>query len=455
MYNGNTQTIVAPVEMIDIADALKEDSLDLGTLCDSRAVRGFARWKPIADQNRGSLTDERIQALNYGWSIPAVSVFSSLRQESSKWQRKWPLAGYYRMLDFAGYYADAPDEVLSQCVGETMTFNVMNPFPGQIAFYFFNRSGYLRDREKFDNGLTTLRYGRSDDQLYRCVGLEDLKTDNGYSLYKEGAQLGVIFMSANAGTFDSPLAQVWCEPLAIVESGDDAELVKMYRKELIDVALPSGESLAVFCLRIPTDELSDGGLESLLPTKQSYRYIRVQDVTDYPSMIPVVVSGAEKMQYTIAGLATSYSSSSWVSALNTKGSVAYVKVTVTNKRGITITNTAAFQPRWNAVVKLSGNKVISGTSSAIGINTESRMSIYRWRYTTETTWRDGNTAYISLENNKSVEIIFQINDIWNLGELLSPLSSGMVSVGITPRFDEDSFTYGGGTQLQALTINYA
>ena len=452
-YNSNTKVITLPITMGDIADALGESSLDLGTLCDSRAVRGFAKWKPIADENIGSITDERIKALNYGWTIPAVTVVSSLRQESSKWSRKWPKVGYYRMTDFAGYYADAPDEVLSQCVGESIAINSMNPFAGSIAFYFFNASGHLKDRQKAENGLTTLPYGRSADQLYRSVGLEELKTENGYSLYKDGAQLGVIFLATTAGTFDSPLAEVWCEPLVIVESGDDAELVKMYRKELIDVALPSGESRAVFCLRIPTDELSDGGLGSILPTEQSYRYVRVQDVVGYPSMIPVTVSGAEKMQYTIAGLATSYTSASWASTLNTKGSVAYVKMTVTNKSGITITNTASFQQRWNALAKLSGNKVISGSSSAIGINTESRISIYRWRYTTESTWRDGNTAYMSLDNNKSVEIIYQINDIWNLGELMSPLSSGRVTVNVTPRFDEDAFTYTGATNT--LTINYA
>ena len=452
-YNSNTQVITLPITMGDIADALKEDSLDLGTLCDSRAVRGFAKWKPIADENVGNLTDERIKALNYGWTIPAVTVVSSLRQESSKWSRKWPKVGYYRMTDFAGYYADAPDEVLSQCVGESIAINSMNPFAGSIAFYFFNASGHLKDRQKTENGLTTLPYGRSADQLYRSVGLEELKTDNGYSLYKEGAQLGVVFLATNAGTFDSPLAEVWCDPLTIVESGDNAELVKMYRKELVDVVLPSGESRAVFCLRIPTDELSDGGLGSILPTEQSYRYVRVQDVAGYPSMIPVTVSGAEKMQYTIAGLATSYTSASWVSSLNTKGSVAYVKVTVTNKSGITITNTAAFQQRWNALSRIQGNKVIAGSSSAITINTESRMTIYRWRYTNENTWRDGNTSYISFDNNQSVEVIFRLQDIWDLGELLSQLSSARVTVGITPKFDDESFTYIG--TINTLTINYA
>ena len=132
----------------------------------------------------------------------------------------------------------------------------------------------------------------------------------------------------------------------------------------------------------------------------------------------------------------------------------YVKATITNKSGITITNTETFQQRWNAKITTKGNKVISGTSTAVSIDTVTSAKIYRWRYTGESSWRDGSTSYISLDNNQSVEIIYQINDIWDLGELISPLSSAIVTIGVTPRFDEDAFTHG-GVQMQTLTITYA
>ena len=457
-YDSNTQTIIAPVDIGDISTAIRVDSLDLGTLCLSSEVKGFARYKPLLSPALAELTDDDRKALNYGWNIPDVLMLS-LRNSGSAWSRISPSGGCYRMLDFVNYYHDAPEEVLSQCVGSSMAFNAMNPYPGIIAFYFFNRTGQLKDRQKYSTGLTTLPYGRSEYQLERCVGLEDLETSNGHFIYKDGTQLGVIFWDKDAASFESPIAEAWCDELILPTDGtyDEAELVKMYRKELIDLVLPSGEYNAVFCLRIPTDEAGDdiGGLTPVLPTGKTYRYVRVQDVSGYPSIVPVTVSGADKMQYTIQGLATSYSSYSWVTTLNTKGNVAYAKAIITNKSGITITNTDTFQDRWNAKITIKGNKVISGASTATSINTVATAKIYRWRYSGESTWRDGNTSYISLGHNKSVETIYQINDIWNLGELLSPLSSGMVSVGITPRFDEDSFTYGGGTQLQALTINYA
>lgn len=442
--------------MGDISTAIRVDSLDLGTLCISSEVKGFARYKPLLSPALDELTDDDRKALNYGWNIPDV-LMQSLRNSESVWSRVSPLGGCYRMLDFVNYYHGAPEEVLSQCVGSSMAFNAMNPYPGIIAFYFFNRTGQLKDRQKYSTGLTTLPFGRSEYQLERCVGLEDLETNNGHLIYKEGVQLGVIFWPKTAGTLDSPTAEDWCDELILPTDGtyDETELAKMYRKELIDIVLPAGEYNAVFCLRIPTEEAGDsaGGLNPVLPTGTTYRYIRVQDVDGYPSIVPVTVSGADKMQYTIQGLATSYSSSSWVTTLNTKGNVAYAKATITNKSGVTITNTEAFQDRWNAKITLKGNKVISGSSTATSINTESTAKIYRWRYSGESTWRDGNTSYISLDNNQSVEIIYQINDIWDLGDLLSLLSSAMVSIGVTPRFDEDAFTYTGSTST--LTINYA
>ena len=430
---------------------------DIGLLCTSPKIKGFARYKPIARQTRSSVTIDDHAAANFGWNIPSPFLVS-LRNSNSMWSRVLPLQGYYRMLDFNGYYHDAPNEVLSQCVGNKMTFNVMNPFPGIIAFYFFNRRGQLADRMKYDTGMTLSKYGRTSFQLDRCVGLEDLKTENGYSLYKGGAQLGVVFWDKGASSLDSPIAESWCDELFLPTGStyDETYLAQMYRKELIDVVLPSGEYNAVFCLRIPTDELGDGdgALNPILPTGKTYRYVRVQDVSGYPSIVSAAVGGAEKMEYTIQGLATSATSASWVTTLNTKASVAYVKATVTNKSGITITNTDAFQQRWNAKIRTSGNKVISGSSSATSINHETTPKIYRWRYFGESSWKDGSTSYISLDNNRSVEIIYQINDIWDLGELMSPLSSARVTVGVTPRFDEDPFTYG-GTQVQTLTINYS
>lgn len=456
-YDRTTQIITAPVDMGDIANALGVDSLDLGTLADNRTIKGFARYKSVGSKTHGILTDADIQELNFGWTIPAVEAYA-LRSSSAKWSRNWPIEGYYRQLDFDGYYRGAPDEVFSQCIGESMVFNVMNPFPGYMAFYFFNRSGYLADREKTPFGLTTLPAGRSEYQLTHCVGIEDLAVKgaavNSYTFYEDEATLGVMFFDPSVGSLSSPIAQAWCDdPLVrtLGTSYDDAELVKMYRKDLIDVELPSGELEAVFCLRFPTGQTSDliGGVQT------TYRYIRVQDVEGYPAVVPVTVSGAEKMLYVVDGMASSESSTAWSNTLSGKYDIVYVKVSVTNNSGITITNTDAFQQRWNALAGLSGRKTIAGATSSVTINAQRTPAIYRWRKKGSSAWNSGSTSYIEIADGETIELLFQVNDIWDKGTLLTPLSSGTAYINLTPRFDEDVFTKKDTGLTGLLTINYA
>ena len=181
----------------------------------------------------------------------------------------------------------------------------------------------------------------------------------------------------------------------------------------------------------------------------------MQDVEGYPAVVPVIVSGAEKMLYVVDGMAASESSTTWSNTLSGKYDIVYVKVSVTNNSGITITNTDVFQQRWNALAGLSGRKTIAGATSSVTINAQRTPSIYRWRKKGISAWNSGSTSYISIEDGETIELLFQINDIWDKGTLLTPLSSGTAYINLTPRFDEDVFTKKDTGFTGLLTINYA
>lgn len=121
-YDINKQLITAPVDIGDIATALSENSLNLGTLYMSEKVNKFSRRKPVRRPEFGELTDAMFKGttsdmadnIHYGIKINgpvSAEIGPSLAQihdTTFDYIRPTIEDGYpCRMLDFDGYKHDA------------------------------------------------------------------------------------------------------------------------------------------------------------------------------------------------------------------------------------------------------------------------------------------------------------------------------------------------------------
>lgn len=427
---------------------------DVGILCMSPNVNAGSKYKPFKSSVEYFATDSEkenaLTAVGMGWKIPCTQTPTTLKNDTYKWQYQRP-SSVYRLGDYDRYYHKAQDIFLTQNMGEKLTINAMNPFPGLMSFYVYQRTGGMADHKRGPYGISAETYGRTATQLSYTLGTEDLTIQNSagaynaFSLYEEDAQLGIIIPSSDGLTYKSDFCEL---PLSIPSDWNDAsEKVGMYRKELIDLGLESGTHTAIACLRWPTGVAGIQG--------QSFYYIRLQDAEGYPSKFTIEVSGVDKMLYTISGIALTDTATTWSTSVVTANQrYIYVKIVVKNTSGITITNTDAYQLRWNLKTTIKGSKIIAGASSSTAIDIVATSSIHKWRIVGTSTWNSGATSLISIDNNKSVELIFRVDNIYNDSASLDLLGDARVSFGFSPCFDDDKFTYNGSSQLQTYTATY-
>jgi hypothetical protein len=151
-YNSGTKKITAPVGIADVQHALGDASTDVGSLCKSANINMWAKYKPVVKnlintypQLKSDLTWKNINgsgglgtdawfmatAGNFGLTPLAVSystddnrmltALNTLANEKidgglNGWTYTRPSGGSsspYRLIDFNGYYADAPEPVKS------------------------------------------------------------------------------------------------------------------------------------------------------------------------------------------------------------------------------------------------------------------------------------------------------------------------------------------------------
>ena len=151
-YNSGTKKITAPVGIADVQHALGDASTDVGSLCKSANINMWAKYKPVVKnlintypQLKSDLTWKNINgsgglgtdawfmatAGNFGLTPLAVSystddnrMLTALNKLANEkidgglngWTYTRPSGGSsspYRLIDFNGYYADAPEPVKS------------------------------------------------------------------------------------------------------------------------------------------------------------------------------------------------------------------------------------------------------------------------------------------------------------------------------------------------------
>ena len=111
-YNSVTQKIVAPVDTGDVATALGESSLDIGTLCTSLKIQKWSRNKPERHPTLGILTEDQRKQNFFGFDISEIfntdaeSTLEAAIENRGEYPYLEPIGGEsspFRILDFDGY----------------------------------------------------------------------------------------------------------------------------------------------------------------------------------------------------------------------------------------------------------------------------------------------------------------------------------------------------------------
>ena len=109
----NDPYMTKPVGLGDISQAVNNSSLDLGYLIENGSINKWAAYKPVRSSNPGELSRAEFAAANFGLTPP--STYSTpAATRGSTWPYGRPRGAslspqeWYRALDFAGYYKDAP-----------------------------------------------------------------------------------------------------------------------------------------------------------------------------------------------------------------------------------------------------------------------------------------------------------------------------------------------------------
>ena len=175
-YDTNKQLISSPVDMGDIATALGENSLDLGTLYESEKVNKFSRRKPVRRPEIGELTDAMFEGMtsdmadniHYGIKINgpvSAEIGPSLAQihnTTFDYIRPTIEDGYpCRMLDFNGYKHNALPNPAASFQLDSRDNGVLTAYYNDGSQQFGSLGGIV---VQYDNTNT---YGVDFTDMYR------------------------------------------------------------------------------------------------------------------------------------------------------------------------------------------------------------------------------------------------------------------------------------------------
>lgn len=104
-YDSNTKKMTAPIRVGEVADALGESSLDVGTLCSSDKVNRDSMLRPY-ECGKQIISSEEFLAGGedgfFGYTIPVTSNSNSRDLWTQTWQHRVP-TDYFHLLMFDGY----------------------------------------------------------------------------------------------------------------------------------------------------------------------------------------------------------------------------------------------------------------------------------------------------------------------------------------------------------------
>lgn len=179
-YSEIYKTPSSGLSLAEVSKCLGEGSLDIGTLCTSAKIKPFARYKPEQSVLLKELAAEDRDAVNHSIVMPPTAPYTNaadLLGSNAKIKYQRPSAGYYRPLDFNGYYNIAP-ACVAHCTSKGVVgANVIDDNSDtHICFYLLMKEGpaALQWRAPSDtNGIGSTRIIPQGKES-KCLAAEDV-----------------------------------------------------------------------------------------------------------------------------------------------------------------------------------------------------------------------------------------------------------------------------------------
>lgn len=213
----------------------KRGKVDVGMMCTSPKINGWAIYRPITSfVKRSKLTLEERASINYGYSIrPIAWNAENLAEEVSwmKWFNASALESYYRVDDFDGYnhLAKIPLEFLFEDGKKVYRLNTTFGFdlPNILVRYKLNDSIYSSGMEKAELSLELMNLDGSEyTTIGKCIPCVIASKDGGetYRVANGIKKLGDM-TADNVDTMRIELAKFNIEDALGNASSEDYDMV--------------------------------------------------------------------------------------------------------------------------------------------------------------------------------------------------------------------------------------
>lgn len=393
----NAGITIKPDGTGDIQQAMSVPNLkDVIALCKYSGINRFSIFKPCVFEGWESPTRDQISANHFFVKAAATTIKNNLLSMSLDWDYEGA-DQWCRVLDFDGYYHQAPEPFLL-VNGSPMRADLISGNADPAMFYMLMRSGPLANKAMSEAGIGQ---ATATSYLDYCMTVEDIgfyASGTYHSLL--GAQLGMVFFNSGG----TAVAEVWAvnhgsgsqsgQPMPVSVNYSVRE-TDMYNIPTRNLSLTVGTYTGVACARKEYPE-GTGNYVYLLPYNQK---------SGYPARVTFNVGGIENYKQQRWGVATSGIVSS-TQTITTTASTVYVTMRLYNSSGfdITIYGGTAENGKFTLKTTVSGS-IVDG-------QTEEEIDIYREQPSSAIVYPDTITS-ITIQNGTYGEIVYAVTNIWS------------------------------------------
>lgn len=383
----------------DIQQALGVSSGDIVTLCTSPNINKFAKYKPNAIQGYDQPSDALLRTNRYGLVARSTRTRDDLISMALGWTYEGAASPYYRQLDFDRYYNAAICPFM-QANGTTLILDLVSGKASPALFYMLMNDGALANKPFVaGQGIGSSGTAVPANRLAYCLAVEDLGFDDASATIM-GATLGLVIFQGT--TYKG---EVWASRAVGHYSQRYNEVFNVPTNGL---SLAVGNYTAVACAK-----LTEGGLTYYMP---------VYDDASYPARFDFVVGGVDYWKQDRVGIATSQGGT-YSTLLTTTASSLYVKMKLYNTTGRSVSLANVTDGRFILSTKITGTVVDAQGSHTVDLDPQISQLV-------------SPTVDPSVADGGYVEMIFQITDIWNYTQGVSPslIESGSLDIAPTLKF---------------------
>lgn len=435
----NAGITIKPDGTGDIQQAMSVPNLkDVIALCKYSGINRFSIFKPCVFEGWESPTRDQISANHFFVKAAATTIKNNLLSMSLDWDYEGA-DQWCRVLDFDGYYHQAPEPFLL-VNGSPMRADLISGKADPAMFYMLMRSGPLANKAMSEAGIGQ---ATATSYLDYCMTVEDIgfyASGTYHSLL--GAQLGMVFFNSGG----TAVAEVWATkndngmiidmPVSVNYLVRETD---MYNIPTSGLSLSIGTYTGVACARKEYPE-GTGSYVYLLPYNQK---------SGYPARVTFNVGGIENYKQQRWGVATSGIVSS-TQTITTTASTVYVTMRLHNSSGfdITIYGGTTENGKFTLKTTVSGSIVDGQTEETIDINREQPSSSIVY---------PASGTSITIPNGTYGEIVYAVTNIWapEGGSAPARIQSGSVSI-LSELYYQGTDKFQETTPIghRALTVTY-